>query len=59
MIEHVEEQTHSETDSGEFEFEDEESENASDQMQALTGYSNPQTMRVSGYLKTPTHNSFN
>jgi hypothetical protein len=57
MIEPMEESALSEVDSGESESEsdDGESENSEDLMAVtvltLAGYSNPQTMKVSGYLK--------
>jgi hypothetical protein len=55
MIKLVKEPTHPEIDSGGSEFDDEESKDAEDLMavpvHVLVGYSNPQTMRVRGYLK--------
>jgi hypothetical protein len=55
IIEPVEEPTHSEIDSEDFESDDGESGNSDDLMvvtvHVLTSYSNPQTMKVSRYLK--------
>jgi hypothetical protein len=55
MIELVKEPTRPKIDNGEFESDNEESKNAKDliavSIQTLVDYSNPETMRVSRYLK--------
>jgi hypothetical protein len=55
MIEPLEDVTHSTIDSGESEFDDDESlecrRSYDSYSSCISNYSNPQTMRVSGHLK--------